>query len=284
MHRLLAFGGVLTLAVGVAPAELIYGVTLQNTLVSWDSATPGTFLSGAAISGLSQNEVVRGIDFRPATGELMLLGSFSRVYTVSTASGVATPVSAGPFAPALNGAQFGFDFNPTVDRIRVVSDTEQNLRLNPSTGALAATDTNLAYAGGDPGFGVDPDVVHAAYTNNFSGAASTTLYVMDAGHDVLAIQNPPNNGTLNTVGALGINISEYGGFDISGATGNAYAALQSTSEFISRFYTVNLGTGAVSQVGEIGAGELITAMTVVPAPGALGLAGAALLLAQRRRR
>ena len=47
------------------------------------------------------------------------------------------------FTPALSGTAFGFDFNPTVDRIRVVSDTGQNLRLNPDTGAVAAVDGAL---------------------------------------------------------------------------------------------------------------------------------------------
>jgi hypothetical protein len=50
---------------------------------------------------------------------------------------------------SLNGSSFGFDFNPTVDRIRVQSDADQNLRLNPATGALAATDTTLSFAVGD---------------------------------------------------------------------------------------------------------------------------------------
>ena len=44
----------------------------------------------------------------------------------------------------------GFDFNPTVDRIRVVSSNDRNYRLNPNTGAIAFIDTNLAYAATDP--------------------------------------------------------------------------------------------------------------------------------------
>jgi hypothetical protein len=132
-------------------------------------------------------------------------------------------VGATPFIPALAGASFGFDFNPTVDRIRVTSDAEQNLRLNPDTGAVAAVDTNLAYAAGDPGAGTNPSVAGSAYTNNFAGATSTTLYDIDNARHALVTQNPPNDGTLTTVGALGTN-NEAVAFDIG--DGNiAYAVL-----------------------------------------------------------
>ena len=44
------------------------------------------------------------------------------------------------FAPLLDGTEFGVDFNPQVDRLRVVSNSGQNLRLHPDTGAVAAVD------------------------------------------------------------------------------------------------------------------------------------------------
>jgi hypothetical protein len=50
-------------------------------------------------------------------------------------------MSAAVFMPVLAGTSFGFDFNPTVDRIRLVSDSGQNLRLNPNSGAGATTTT-----------------------------------------------------------------------------------------------------------------------------------------------
>ena len=86
------------------------------------------------------------------------LGSTSRLYTIDLTSGVATQVGASPFAAALSGTNFGFDFNPVVDRVRVVSDADQNLRLNPNNGALAATDTALAYAVGDANAGANPNM------------------------------------------------------------------------------------------------------------------------------
>lgn len=279
----------LTMSASTAKAELIYATTITGQLVSWDSATPGTIVSGVAIGGLQPNEQIAAIDIRPATGELYALGTFSHVYVINPANGGATLISPNPgFTPALNGSAFGFDFNPTVDRIRETSEANQNQRLHPVTGLVAATDTNLAYAAGDPHAGFDPDVANVAYTNNFNGATTTTLYGIDSDRDVLVTINPPNNGTLNTVGSgLGVNVNAYGGFDISGVTGLAYAALQPNASSASSFYTVNLATGALTLVGQVNGGLFITSMTVaqVPEPvSATALASSLAMLGLRRRR
>lgn len=272
----------LVVLAGSAQAELVYGVTLQQTLVSWDSASPNALISGVAISGLQANEVIHGIDIRPNTGEMFALGSMNRLYKVNRTTGAATQV--GPaFSTPLNGSSFGFDFNPTVDRIRVISDVDQNLRLNPDTGAVIV-DTPLAYKSGDVNFGKNPNAVHAAYTNSFAGATSTTLYVLDTGLDVLAIQNPANSGQLMTVGAVGTDLSDLGGFDISGLSGIAYAVVRDNALARSTFWRIDLTTGQGTMVGEIGGGSIITAMTVVPAPGTAALAGLIGLGAARRRR
>lgn len=272
----------LAMAAGSASAELVVGVTLEQTLVTFDSASPTTLLSGMPIQGLQPNEVIRGIDMRPATGEVFALGSFSRLYRINLTSGVATQVGT-PFATALNGSAFGFDFNPTVDRIRVVSDADQNLRLNPITGGVTV-DTSLAYLPGDVNAGVNPNVSFAAYTNSVPGATTTTLYVLDTQRDQLLIQAPANNGTLMTVGFVGADLSDMGGFDISGASGMAYAVVRDVNLARSTFWTINLATGQGSFVGEVGGGSILTAMTVVPSPSvaSVGLVGG--LFAARRRR
>src|SRR5205085_361112 len=166
-----------------------------------------------------------------------------------------------PFTPALSGTEFGIDFNPTVDRIRLVSDTGQNLRLNPDTGAVAGTDSALSFATGDPNEGQTPHISGAAYTNNFAGATTTTLYDIDYGLDRLVIQNPPNNGTLNTVGALGVNTGKLVGFDIAG-NATAFASLTGTDDSGSRLYTIDLTTGAATLLGDINTTELVRDIAV----------------------
>jgi hypothetical protein len=153
-----------------------------------------------------------------------------------------------PFA-GLDGTRFGFDFNPTVDRLRVVSNTDQSLRINVTTGATT-TDGNLAYAAsGDPNSGANPNVVGSAYRNAFSGAVVTELYGIDSDRDVLVTQDPPNAGTLNTDGPLGVDTTDAVGFDISGLTAQAYASL--TTGITTNLYTINLDSGAATSLGAI---------------------------------
>lgn len=266
-----------------ARAEVVYGVTQTGFLVNWNSASPGALNAGVAIQGLAANEQVLGIDFRPATGELYALGSFSRLYRLDVATGMATMVGS-TFSTPLNGSSFGFDFNPTVDRIRVVSNADQNLRLNPNDGMVAAVDGMLQFVGGDQNFGANPNVNHSAYTNNVNGALTTTLYGIDSGLDALVIQNPPNAGGLVTVGSIGADMTDIGGFDISGLTGIAYAVVFDPQLGRSTFWTIDLQTGAGTLIGEIGGGAIITAMAVVPAPGAIGLLGLAFATPRGRRR
>ena len=133
--------------------------------------------------------------------------------------------------PVIDGTMIGFDFNPTVDRIRLTTNTGQNLRLNPETGVVGTNpdtgeptiDGEIAFADDDENAGAGVAVVGSAYTNSVADAEETQLFVISDANDVLALQDPPNDGVLNTVGELGINVSQVVGFDITPA-GDAYLA------------------------------------------------------------
>ena len=233
-------------------ADSLYGVTATNRLVSFNSDSAANVRHSVPIGGLAAGEKVVGIDVRPATDQLYALGSTSRVYLVNPKTGATRAVGSAPFTPPLAGQSFGFDFNPVVDRIRIVSDAEQNLRFNPNDGA-AVTDVPLQYAAGDAGAGSDPRVVASGYTNSVPGATATQLFGIDSARNTLVLQNPPNNGTLNTVGALGVDVADVGGLDITGAT--AYAAFARQGSTATELFTVNLATGAATKVarGDVGA-------------------------------
>ncbi|HKQ76224.1 MAG TPA: DUF4394 domain-containing protein [Blastocatellia bacterium] len=242
----------------------MFAVTINNTLLNFNPGTPGVINSARFITGLAQSESVVGIDFRPADGRLYALTSASRIYTINTTNGVATPVGAAPFTPALNGVNFGVDFNPVPDRIRVVSDADQNLRLNPNNGAVAGVDGTLAFAAGDANAGQNPNIVGAAYTNNFAGSTTTTLYGIDSNLDTLVTQGSiggapvsPNTGQLFSIGKLNVNTTGLVGFDIAPVTNAAFASLTLEGSRASQLYTINLASGAATLVGAIGGGRLI---------------------------
>lgn len=235
-------------------------------LVVFDSDDP-LHATVMPLTGLADGETVLGLDTRPATRDLYLLGSTSRVYVVDAATGACTPLGPGPFTPLLNGRFFGFDFNPTVDRIRVTSDVDQNLRLIPAgvagEGTVASTDGSLAYPLEDAGFGFDPRVGGSAYDNNDTDPATgTTLYDIDSERDVLSKQTPPNNGTLVTIGSLGDDFEDAVGFDIA-PNGNAWAVMYSRPQRASRLYAIDLVTGRARHVGRVRGGRTLTSLAVL---------------------
>ena len=264
--------------------EIFYAVTASHQLISFNTGQPQKILSKKALTGLDAGEEILGIDFRVAKGVLYGLGrtpSGARLVTIDTASGKVAAVGA-PLAVALEGSEFGFDFNPTVDRIRVVSNRGQNLRLHPDTGAVVDSDPNtaglqldgkLAFAAGDRNAGKEPAVVGAAYTYNKQNEKITTNYVIDAATGSLAIQGSleglapvisPNTGQLFTVGKLGTESFAYAAFDIADVSGAAFVALTAVGGKSSKFYLVDLQTGAATFLGTVGGGETIRGASFEP--------------------
>jgi len=253
-------------------------------LITFDLSSPGTLRSDERITGMQPGEMLRGIDFRPATGQLYGLGTTSRLYLLDPVTAVATAVGGAPFTPVINSvAFFGFDFNPVPDRIRTIENVnDQNLRLNPNTGAVAATDPNVFYATGDPNAGSLPNIVAEAYSNNVAGTTSTTNFAIDAPPDgparlvTLGTRDfpnappgggasvSPNTGQLFTVGSLGFRTNNFAGFDIAADSGTAYVALTPENPFnaSSSLYTLNLSTGAATLVGVIGGNVKVESITL----------------------
>jgi Domain of unknown function (DUF4394) len=282
-RRLLALATVVSAGLAAAgPAHagsLATGLTTDNRIVSFDTAAPGQLLSSVPVVGLASGESLVAIDYRPFNGLLYAISTTSHAYFVLS-TGQATPV--GPvFDPVLTGTAFGIDFNPTVDRLRIVGNSEQNMRWNPVTGAIV--DSDLGTVGTQPDANLSPagDVVAAAYTNNdLDGTTATTLFGIDSGTDALVNIGgangvpSPNLGGVTTVGALGVDTSEQAGLDVPlGASTTAFASL--TVGGVSQLHSVNLATGAATLIGAIGpSGTAIADLAVTaqvlsspPAPG-----------------
>lgn len=232
-------------------SRMLYATTDQNLLLRFNERSPERLKDVQSISGLPGGVTLRGIDFRPLTGDLYGVGSDNVVYRVNPSTAIA--VAEGPaFTPALRGASFGVDFNPTVDKIRVVSDAAQNLRLNVDEGTVLSADKDL-----NPG---TPQVVAAGYTNSSFSAtkpAATQLFVIDAAADQLLLQNPPNDGTLTMPKRLGIDVGPQTGFDIAGADNTGYLATSTPRSRGSSVYRVDVTTGKTRSLGRIGGGKRI---------------------------
>lgn len=278
---------VLSMPLRSTQAEIVFALTNNNVLVNFDTVSPGT-TTNLSITGLTAGDFLSDIDARPAGGALYGLannGGTGRLYTIDRSTGVATLQST--LSTGLTGAFFGLDFNPTVDRLRIVSNTGQNLRVNVDSG-VAIIDSALQFAAGDPNVGTPPQLVASAYTNNFPTATATTLFGLDLTTQSLVSQAPPNAGTLNTIGSLSTLLFPEAGFDISGLTGLAYAVLNGFE-----LAQVNLSTGATTSLGAINAPSSIVGfaaqpgVTAVPEPSsilllALGLGAAACTQFRRR--
>jgi len=260
--RILAISLFFTASLAAEPLTLLDGGGLLLRFI--DTLAPGVSLRTVPVTGLFPGEHLEGIDYRPATGALYAIGVVlngeARLYTINTETGAATPVGNGPFHPSIGSSPMGMDFNPVVDRIRLISNSGINLRVNPND-ASVINDTRPSWAPGD---------VHSAnfplslgYSNNLPGATSTTLYGIVSGNGpfLATVGSPngtpvsPNSGVLFTVGQTGLGgyFALQQGMDIS-RTGVAYVVLDNDNIL----YSVNLATGQATSLGKFPTGSAIT--------------------------
>jgi hypothetical protein len=245
----------------------LYGLTDNNFILQFDSASPSTITNVAFISGLQAGERIVGMDFRPRTGQLYGVGIVDgatdtvRVYTLNPLSGAATLIPGSTPFTVSDGNSYGVDFNPTVDRIRVFNDGDENFRINPNSGARAdapTNDTDINPAGNQ--------VEGAAYDRNFDTGTAvanrTTLYAISVTNSSLVTigginQSPsPNGGAVQNSQPLGVTLSAAGevGFDIPAGSSTGFATLRNNATGLTGLYSINLGTGAATLIGSVGNG------------------------------
>jgi hypothetical protein len=274
--------------------EIVVGVTVNNRLVTFRADNPSQMLSSVQLTNLLAGETITGIDFRPATGELIALTSTNQILSIDHLTGQTirrgAAIDGALFAPGNNA---GFDFNPTVDRLRLVNPSNTNMRYNPVTfgpvdgdtiTAGIQPDTSVAFAAGDANAGADPDITGAAYDRNDNdGSTATTMFAIDSTLNILirqgavdGIGSSPNLGVLNTLGSLGVDPTSQVGFDISNSgqlgSGVALAVMQLNGETSSKLFAINLHAGLTNQpigsatlIGTVGTGDVLTAMAIAPA-------------------
>ncbi|MFF8036311.1 DUF4394 domain-containing protein [Streptomyces sp. NPDC016626] len=240
----------------------VVGLTLDQQLVSFSEKAPSSPRSLGQIRGLEKDSKLVGIDYRVQNGKLYGVGDRGGIYTISR-SAKATKVS--QLTVALEGKYFGVDFNPAANRLRVISDTGQNLRHNiddPAAPRVTTVDGRLTNPAIPPATTPTPalGVTGAAYTNNdLNPATATTLFDIDTVNDRVSLQSPANAGTLAPTGSLGVNAGPNAGFDIyytpKTGTNQGFAALKVSGTY--RFYRINILNGTASPVGTFPTGQQV---------------------------
>ncbi len=211
------------------------------------------------ITGLQSTEVLLGMDIRPGgatPGQLYALSSMGRrlhdrsddrhgdaeIHTVRRSRPTRRVRT-----PSLTGTEFGIDFNPVVDRLRVVSDTGLNLRINVDNGAV----TNGRHAERrrhDPRWRHRARIHEQLRARPAARRCSTSMRTTNK----LLTTSDPNNGVLTEVGALGIDASALNALDISVASdGTNTATGVFTVGTATNVYTINLTTGAATLNGAV---------------------------------
>ncbi|MGW2302496.1 DUF4394 domain-containing protein [Streptomyces sp. NPDC001809] len=227
----------------------------HDQLVAFTTDAPGHAHSVGQVSGLSGDSKLVGIDYRVQDGHLYGVGDKGGIYTLDAHTAKATKVS--DLTVDLEGSYFGVDFNPAANRLRVISDTGQNLRHNIDDKAAPRTtisDGTLKNPATPPSTDtpVAMGVTGAAYTNNdvVMGTA-TTLFDIDTTNDRVSLQSPANAGSLAPTGGLGIKAGPSAGFDIhydaKQGTNHGFAVLHADNA--AGLYGINLLTGKASHTG-----------------------------------
>src|SRR4051812_12666456 len=186
---------VLVVALLTAPsaaADPAAGITGAADLALFDTANPGGLTSRPITGFQTAAETVVGLDRRPSTGQVFAItvpvgvvaNALVRTYTVDPVTAAATFVGSIPgTVPGAADAPTGVDFQPVVDRMRVVNSNNENFRINPVNGSLSGNDTDLTYTAPATG-----PVTAVAYDRNVPPptvpappGTLTTLYGIDVG-------------------------------------------------------------------------------------------------------
>ncbi len=267
---------------GGFPAVAITGATVGTAdLIRFNTSAPG--MTSTPVPVITAGETLVGVDYRPATGQLYGLGvsaaGAGTLYRIDPQTGAVavvgtvTPAAAMP-DPALATSGFGFDFNPTVDRIRVVTSSGQSFVIDPNTGTVTTNNATI--------MGATTSADAAAYTNSFGQPIGvgglTSLYVLNSATDALYLQNAGTSATtlvapITLAGGGALNFTRVDGFDIPArvrATANntvvagfGYATL--TVGAATNLYRIDLTTGVATSLGATAAGTSGLALADAPA-------------------
>ena len=243
---------------GMAHADTALGLTGDRTLVMIDTTT-GAVTGRVEAQGITR---LHGIDYRPGNGTLIGVTDTQAIVTIDPATGATTEIAKmNTMLTVADGAAVIVDVNPAADRLRFMSGTT-NHRVNMETGEVTV-DGALNFDPTDANAAATPMVVAVAYTNSYGKPEKTAMYDIDAGLNALLQQTAPNDGTLATIGALGVTLEGPVAMDVAttaDGTNTAYVAA------LGGLHLLDLATGAVSgTIAITGTDQPVRDLTILPA-------------------
>jgi hypothetical protein len=240
-----------------AQAEKIFGLEANNTLFVFDSKNTSITTTIGVLSGIPVGHSIVGMDNGGPT-EILHVMSFNpttltgNLFTLDPRNAVLKVVGSSFSLSAVSkNNEWGFDFDPTTYRIRVVSGDGQNFRIDPFTGTIVGTDTSISS-------GQDVDLTGIAYDRNDTNFATpSTLFAYDFRSDRLGRIGgidgtpSPNGGVFTPLGGpsgIAAGTSDLD-LDIS-MTGTGYAVVRTEFGNRSSLYTFNTTTGVFTRLGD----------------------------------
>ncbi len=277
-----------------AADPLVYALAPDNVLLRFRRSTPSDVTTIGTVTGLGDEQTLRGIDVRPRTGQLYgvavttasIVDSTLFTYVIDPTTAAATPL--GATATGLTDAAdvpTGLAFNPTTDRIRYVNTNDENARLNPNNAALAGNDTDLTGPGTFAAIAVahDRSFDRQNVGSPANDAIPTTVFVIDRAGNAMDILGSvdggvsPNGGVAVTFVPLGVDVhaSRDGGFDIAPSIDGplGLAALTSQADGLTHLYDITPTSPAATPIGFIGDGTT-EILSLAIAPDGIAVTGA----------
>ena len=286
-NRTAVVGATLAVMAVGAQAVTLVGITSQNQITLIDTANIAGATT-ATITGLAAGDRFVGIDLRPKDNKIYGVTLSNKIYTVDQSTGATSFVVALGSAVINPSLGYGIDFNPVADfgtgaSLRLISSAGSNFAVNVATGVVGNQASNIGTGFTGAGYSNSNPLPSAA-------PASTALYYINSNTDSLMMASSAFNApTIVNVGALGIDALKANGFEVLG-NGMAYAALNvdDGSSLLTGLYSINLGTGAATLLGNYNGTLSGLTVSAVPEPESYALMLAGLLavggLVRRRQR
>ncbi|GGM95986.1 hypothetical protein GCM10010967_31880 [Dyadobacter beijingensis] len=246
------------------PEGIFYALAENRLLYELDASNPSQPRQVIKVETQYPQEKLIAIDFRPATGQLIVLSDYGTLYAVNTDNNrISRP---NPINPASEPAEepvvipyLPFDFDPVTDQIRLnafgatIRYESETFRIVEGSGEPISDD--LAY------------VEEIAFGNNYSGAQSAPLYGLDAAHDKLVRFDGNDFKSAKASLDLGKDIEGVGGFDISPRT-SQYKEYGLAAVYVSGRWELDildLANGRLRKLGNLPEGDKFIGIAV-PTP------------------